>query len=92
MSTTLFVRQRRITFWRSVCGCQLAALAFLATAAWQLGVVLSWSSFDGRGVARGLGLALLAAVVAKLAALALARVALVIETVVPAAPEEGDTP
>ena len=71
--------ERRLAFWRSVCGCQMAAWALLLTLGWQALQVTAWLPLDGWAVCRALGWALLAAIGAKLATLALARLAIVVE-------------
>jgi len=75
-------RQRtahRIAFWRSLCGCQLAALAFLGAIGWQLWSRPAGQAIDGWAIARWLGMALLAALMVKLGVLALARGAAALE-------------
>lgn len=72
-------REKRIAFWRSICGCMLGAFAFLAGLAFQ-----SWSVFSTGGVTfiSALtipALALLAAVIAKLVVLAVAKGLLALE-------------
>jgi hypothetical protein len=67
--------ERRLAFWRGVCGCQAAALAFVITGLSQAAAAHVWWPLDGWALARGLGVALAAALVAKLGALLLARLA-----------------
>lgn len=71
--------ERRIAFWRSLCGCQLAALGFLVAIAWQAWGHQAVQPLDGWVIARWLGVALLTALVVKLLALALARMAAAME-------------
>ena len=71
--------ERRIAFWRSLCGCQLAALAFLGAIAWQLWLRLAGQPVDGWVMARWLGMALLTAMLVKFTAVALARAATALE-------------
>jgi hypothetical protein len=73
------LKAARLRFWQSVCGCQVAAVVFLA---WLL--FAAWSAwpmagFDGWDVAGGFGRALLAAMAAKFVAIVSARAALAIE-------------
>jgi hypothetical protein len=72
-------RVRRLRFWQSVCGCQLAALTFLgyilvgAAKAWPFAHVNGWALVSTFCVALG------AAIAAKFAAILAARLVLAIE-------------
>jgi hypothetical protein len=57
----------------------MAAWALLLTLGWQAQQATAWLPLDGWAVCRALGWALLAAICAKLATLALARLAIVVE-------------
>lgn len=63
---------RRMSYWLSVCGCQLAAFLALATLAWR-GLSAYSDGVGLWGLAAALGAAIAAAVVAKLLALLLSR-------------------
>jgi hypothetical protein len=69
--------EKRINFWRGVCGCMPGALALLGTLVWRAPALLGARSAGD--TAFELGLALLIAVLAKFVALAAARAALLIE-------------
>ncbi|HUP59978.1 MAG TPA: hypothetical protein VNA69_06125 [Thermoanaerobaculia bacterium] len=68
----------RLNFWRSVCGCQAGAFAFIAMTIWRIffAGVPTWT---GRAVAASAALVLLAAIVGKLLAILAARLVLLIE-------------
>lgn len=70
--------EKRLNFWRSVCGCQAGAFAFIAMAVWRIAFagVPSWT---GGAIAATAGLVLAAAIAGKLAALLAARLALLID-------------
>lgn len=72
-------RARRLRFWQSVCGCQLAALAFLGWILFAAWSAWPFAHFDGWALAGTFGRALLAAIAAKLAAIVSARAVLAIE-------------
>lgn len=64
----------RVAFWRSVCGCQLAAAAFVIVLLWQAIAAPAWELWDGWAVSRAIGLALLGALAVKAAVLATAGI------------------
>jgi hypothetical protein len=70
---------RRMTYWLSVCGCQLAAFLVLAVFAWRGWSAYAVGVFGLWSLAEALGLASAAAVAAKLAALMLSRGFFVLE-------------
>jgi len=85
-------RTGRLRFWKSVCGCQVAAFAFLAWilfAAWSAWPV---TQFDGWEVAFAFGRALLAATAAKFVAIVSARAVLAIELLWLGSLAEGPLP
>lgn len=82
LTETVETRRRRIearlNFWRSVCGCQPGAFAFIAMTVWRIffAGVPAWTL---RTVAVSAGLVLLAAVAGKLLAILAARLALLVD-------------
>ena len=70
--------EARLNFWRSVCGCQAGAFAFIAMTVWRIffAGVPAWT---GRAVAVSAGLVLVAAFAGKLLAILAARLALLID-------------
>jgi hypothetical protein len=72
--------ERRIVFWRSVCGCQTGALVALGALVWRISVVLH-HPLTFSAVLTGLGWIFGAALVGKLGGLAVARTLLVLDLI-----------
>lgn len=77
----LIATEKRLDFWRSVCGCQAGALAFLAALVWRGFIEAGAPAWTLGGFGRDLAIVLAAAIAAKLAAIAVARIALAVEIV-----------
>lgn len=72
-------RARRLRFWQSVCGCQLAAFAFLGWILFAHWSAWNFAHFDGWALVGAFAQALLAAIFAKFAVIVSARAVLAIE-------------
>lgn len=74
--------ERRINFWRQVCGCQIGALLLLAMLVWRIPTMLRTPYWNWTALATEAGVVLLAAVGGKVLAIMGARLLLAIEIAV----------
>lgn len=70
---SLHSTERRLAFWRSVCGCHAGALAVLVALGWMVVQVMQGASVNVASVLRGAAVVVGAGVAAKLAAILAAR-------------------
>lgn len=70
---TLRVTERRLKFWRSVCGCQAGALAVLIALGWVVAQLAQGAALNPASVLRGAAVVVGAGLAAKLAAILAAR-------------------
>ena len=71
--------ERRLGFWLDACGCQAGALLAVSALVWRISVILHESPHTWGAVLAHVGWVLGAAVVGKVAGLAIARVLLVLD-------------
>ena len=71
--------EKRLNFWYRVCGCHIGALALLITLALRIPALLRVSDWTLTALGREAGIALLAALVGKVAAIIGARILLTLD-------------
>jgi hypothetical protein len=71
---TLRSTERRLAFWRSVCGCHAGALAVLVASGWVVTRMMQGAALTTASALRGAAVVVGAGIAAKLAAILAARV------------------
>ena len=74
--------EKRLNFWRQVCGCHIGALLLLAILVWRIPTMLSTPDWNWTTLAAEVGIALLAAVGGKVLTIMGARLLLAVDIAV----------
>ena len=74
--------EKRLNFWRQVCGCHIGALLLLAILGWRIPIILRKPDWIWTTLAAEVGIALLVAVGGKVLAIMGARLLLAVDIAV----------